>query len=235
MEDGSAIDTESTGAPSQTVMPSSSLIKGQLSSHSPQVIEWTFSESQSDIGGRTGSNACCFIALYMGCLMHTSNLVWPIDDNLPTEWKNAFRTAMIKGNGIHDDLFELSAINVDVDEAVTMAGDECRVGNVACQIDIYGNNPVGQLEDNIKKLADNSTLPCYSIMIAHGRAVLLAINVDKSAMIVDSHRHGSRGAVIGFCKNASLLGRWFGGMMQNEWGTTFMIASLSRIYYISNH
>lgn len=52
-----------TGLP--TGLPSQAGIRGH-NSYLSGVIEWTFSESQSDIQGRTGSNACVFIALYMG-------------------------------------------------------------------------------------------------------------------------------------------------------------------------
>jgi len=133
-------------------------------------------------------------------------------------------------------LFEFSAVNVDVDDAVAMVGDECKVDKVANQIDIFGNNPINQLEDNIKRVVDHTPLPSYSVMVAHGRAVLFAVNIDKSAMIIDSHSHGSIGAIIGFCKaeNVSYLGRWFAGMMQNDWGTALTIASLSRIEYVPN-
>lgn len=52
-----------TGLP--TGLPSQAGIRGH-NSYLSGVIEWTFSESQSDIQGRTGSNAGVFIALYMG-------------------------------------------------------------------------------------------------------------------------------------------------------------------------
>lgn len=52
-----------TGLP--TGLPSQAGIRGH-NSYLSGVIEWTFSGSQSDIQGRTGSNACVFIALYMG-------------------------------------------------------------------------------------------------------------------------------------------------------------------------
>ena len=89
------------------------------------VIEWTFSESQSDIQGRTGSNACVFIALCMGKLFF--HLSWPSGDCLPNSWQRSLREAMIKGKRIHDDLFDHDATNVTVEDAVSMAGEECGV------------------------------------------------------------------------------------------------------------
>lgn len=127
---------------------------------------------------------------------------------------------MLKSNTIHDDFFDFSAVNLDhdVDDAVAMAGDKCKVDKAATQIDIFGSNPIKQLEDNIKRVVDNAPLPSYSVLVAHGHAVLLAVNIDKSAMILDSHSHGNRGAIIGFCKaeNVSYLGCWFANMMQHD-------------------
>ena len=61
-----------TGLP--TGLPSQAGIRGHNSSYLSGVIEWSFSESQSDIQGRTGSNACVFIALYMGKFMFSTKI-----------------------------------------------------------------------------------------------------------------------------------------------------------------
>jgi len=79
---------------------------------------------------------------------------------LPRQWKDALRTAMLNGNDIHDDLFDFGAVNVDIDDAVAMAGDECMVDNLVEQIDIFGQSPIVLLEDCIKRLADDGPLPC---------------------------------------------------------------------------
>ena len=108
-----------TGLPAE--LPSQPGITGHNSSYLSGVIEWTFSESQSDIQDRTGSNACVFIALYMGKLCSQRKLSWPSDDSLPDAWRRSFIEAMVKGNKIHDDLFDHDATNVTVDDAVSMA------------------------------------------------------------------------------------------------------------------
>ena len=101
-----------------------SWIRGSTSSDLTGVTEWSFIEPQSDIQGRTGSNACVFIALYMGKLCFENNLAWPSGNLLPVSWKTSLREAMIRGNQIHDDLFDHEGINVTVDDAVAMAGEE---------------------------------------------------------------------------------------------------------------
>lgn len=50
------------------------------------------------------------------------------------------REAILKGNEIHDDLFDNDAIYVAVDEAVELAGDECGVNCIESQCDIFGRN-----------------------------------------------------------------------------------------------
>jgi len=58
------------------------MIKGSPSSYVTGVMEWTLTESQSNIQGRTGSNACAFIASLMvkwmkGCLLWPFVRVFP--------------------------------------------------------------------------------------------------------------------------------------------------------------
>jgi len=55
-------------------------------------------------------------------------------------WLLTMREAILKGNEIHDDLFDNDAIDVAVDEAVELAGDECSVNCIESQCDIFGRN-----------------------------------------------------------------------------------------------
>lgn len=216
--------------------PQPLFISGNPSIHTPNAIEFVFDESQSNIGGRQGSNACCFIALYMGRLVHTSCLTWPKDASLAIEWKHVLRSAMLNGNAIHDDLFDFDAVNIQVDDAVVLAGDECKVNRVSAQMDFFGHNPINQLKDYIKDLAQRGPLPTYCVLSAHGLTVLLVVNIDGNGVIIDSHTHGSNGAMVAFCKaqHVSELGSWYAGMLQEQFSTVLTIGSLSRIEYINN-
>lgn len=61
-----AVPTAVSDQPVQARVAPQAWIRASTSSNLTGVTEWSFSESQSDIQGRTGSNACVFIALYMG-------------------------------------------------------------------------------------------------------------------------------------------------------------------------
>ena len=86
-----------------------------------------FRRSQSNIQGRTGSNACAFIALLMGKIWTEECLAWPRGDYLPESWRKSLIEAMIKGNQIHDDLFEHQAVDLEVEDAVSLADQECGI------------------------------------------------------------------------------------------------------------
>ncbi|KXJ22406.1 hypothetical protein AC249_AIPGENE27435 [Exaiptasia diaphana] len=59
------------------------------------------------------------------------------------DWQQALRNAMIQDNIIHEDIFDGDTVNVAVEEAVDIAGDECCVDNIESQYDVFGRN-VGQ-------------------------------------------------------------------------------------------
>ena len=138
------------------------------------ITEWSFVEYQSNIQGRTGSNACVFIAIHvhMGKLCYARNLTWPSGDLLSESWKRALQEAMIKGKQIHDDLFDHHATNVTVEDAESMAGEECGVQTLGQQIDIFGINPVNQLSNwLLQKIQDLSR--SFSVIVADDRAFLI--------------------------------------------------------------
>ena len=96
------------------------------------ILQWTFPASfcQSTLGGRSGSNACTFIALYFGHSYLRNNLPPPVHSSLSMEWKCALYKALEKGNEIHDELFEGEGVDVSVEDAVDMAGTECFVKSI---------------------------------------------------------------------------------------------------------
>ena len=155
----------STSSPSPIGIPPPGLIKGSPSSYVAGVVEWTFEESQSNIQGRKGSNACAFIALIMGKIWIRGSLHWPRGDCLPELWRKSLVDAMIKGNKIHDDLFDQQAVDLEVEDAVSLADEECGVQRVGQQIDIFGINPVHHLANVLIQEAQNNTSKsCWVIM-----------------------------------------------------------------------
>ena len=196
------------------------------------ITEWSFDECQSNIQGRTGSNACVFIALHMGRLCYARNLTWPTGDVLHESWKQALREAMIKGNQIHDDLFDYHAANVTVEDAESMAGEECGVQTLGQQIDIFGINPVNQLSNWLLQQVQTSSRS-FSVIVSDDRAFLIVVNSDQSAMVVDSHAHRNRGAIIACCQSGQVasLASWLDAMMNAIWGVSLTVASISPVYY----
>jgi len=233
----------SSGGSTETVSSASSLtveqitiqpplLQGHTSPYSQDVTEWKLSESQSNIGGRSGSNACVFIALYTGKLIMQRNLEWPQNNHIPNALVDAFKDAMTNGNKIHDDLFDLSPVNLEVDDAVVMAGEECGVQTVLYQTDVFGANPQTQLADLFDIEAQHMLKSC-SVVVADGRALLFIVNQDKSAMLLDSHNHGNHGAVIAHTSPGDVvsLAVWLKAMMQTDWQCTLNIASVHKIMY----
>ena len=60
-----------------------------FSSYVAGVVEWIFAESKSSIQGRTGNDACAFIALIMGKMGINGSSPWPRDVLLPEQWKQS--------------------------------------------------------------------------------------------------------------------------------------------------
>ena len=201
------------------------MIKGNPSSYVAGVVEWTFAESQSSIQGRTGSNACAFIALIMRKMWINGGLLWPRDVLLPEPWKQSLYEAMIKGNKIHDDLFD--------HEAVSLADNECGVQSLGKQIDIFGLSSVHQLANFLIQEAQNHKSKSCSVIMTQRRATLLAVNSDSSAMIVDSHSHGNDGAIIACTPPGSihLLAQWLDALMNDIWQHSLTIASVTKVFY----
>ena len=209
------------------------MIKGNSSSYVAGVVEWTFAESQSSIQGRTGSNACAFIALIMGKMWMNGGLLWPRDALLPEPWKQSLYEAMIKGNKIHDDLFDHQAVDLAVKDAVSLADNQCGVQSLGQQIDILGLNPVHQLANFLIQEAQNHKSKSCSVIMTQQRAMLLAVNSDSAAMIADSHSHGNDGAIIACTQPGSihLLAQWLDALMNDIWQHLQTIASITKVFY----
>ena len=227
-----SVPTAVSDQPVQSRVASQPWIRASSSSYLTGVTEWSFSESQSDIQGRTGSNACVFIALYMGKLCFENNLAWPSGNLLPESWKRSLREAMIRGNQIHDDLFDHEGINVTVDDAVSMAGEECVVQRLGPQVDIFGINPVNQLANLLIREAQNLSRS-FSIIVSQERAFLIIVNSDQSAIIIDLQCHINKGAIIACCQTGNVLSLalWMDAMMNVTWKCSLTIASITKVCY----
>ena len=123
---------------------------------------------------------------------------------------------------------------MEVEEAVSLADIECGIQRVGQEIDIFGRNPTQQLSNVFIQEAHNNTPNSCSVIMTHGRAMLLLVNSDSSGMIVDSHSHGNEGAIVTYSNpgNVHLLAQWLDSMMVDNWQQPLTIAKLTKVFYI---
>ena len=191
-----------------------------------------FEFSQSSINGRNGSNACTFISLCFGRLFTEQKLSLPFTSNL-NSWTAALHYAMVKGNDIHDALFDNEAVNLSVQDAVEMAGDEFGVHSLGQQHDFFGAQLPQDLANYIQGLSSKKERQCVGI-VTTGRTMLLVFDENQAAGLVDSHQHGAQtGAVIAcVAPNDELhLIAWFIDMMKRVWNCDLNTCSLTVIQY----
>lgn len=216
-------------------------MKGCASPYCKDVMEWTLAESQSDILGRVGSNACVFIARYMGKLCIERNLLWPTSDCVSESLIESLKEAMIKGNEIHDRLCNGDGRNVTVVDAFSSAGEECGVQSLRQQIDyLHSENPCDRLSEWLMQEAQenssssSSQKKSFSVIVSNERAFLLMVNTDQSAMLVDSHRHGDTGAIIAFSQEGSTLAYWLDAMMSEMWKRPLTHTTITPVCYVKS-
>ena len=95
---------------------------------------------------------------------------------------------------------------------------------------MFGINPVNQLSNwLLQKIKDFSR--SFSVIVAEERAFLIVVNSDQSAMVVNSHSHGNRGAIIACCQSRQVasLSCWLDAMMNVIWGVSLTVASISPV------
>ena len=199
------------------------------------ILQWTFPADfcQSTLGGRSGSNACTFIALYFGHLYLHWKLPPPLHSVLSMEWKSALYKAMKKGNEIHDELFEGEGVDVAVEDAVEMAGTECFVQYIGQGLDLIGSDCEDQLAEVMEMLSTSTPPSSCNVVVTRGRSFLFIVNKDRSCMIVDSHRHVNVGAMIAYCpsKCTRMLAKWVRTMFRETWQCDLRACSVTPIFY----
>ena len=124
---------------------------------------------------------------------------------------------MERGNKIHKELFEGEGVDVSVEDAVDMAGNECFVQSIGQSFHLFGIDCEDQLAAVFEMLSASSTVrSSCSVVVTTGRSFLFLTNQDGSCMIVDSHKHGNMGAIIAYCppRCAKMLAKWLRTVMQ---------------------
>ena len=199
-------------------------------------MEWPFPAdfSQSTIGGRNGSNACAFISLYFGQL--ASKGILPPRKGLALDvlWKDALREAMTRGNDLHDEIFDHEGVNLNVDEAVEMAGDDCGVLSLGRQTDLFGGTVVVKqlLADLLDELAGRRQRTCL-LFFSSGKTMFLLVDSCGHMYFVDSHSHRDCGAIIASSQpgNGVEFTEWIDKMMNLNWQTSLTLGSVTEVIY----
>ena len=57
------------------------------------------------------------------------------------QWQTALEKAIRDGNQIHE-LFDQDGVNVTVDEAIALAGDQYQVSRIYQEYNVFGANPL---------------------------------------------------------------------------------------------
>ena len=199
------------------------------------ILQWTFPADfcQSTLGGRSGSNACTFIALYIGHLYLHWKLPPPLHSVLSMEWKSALYKAMKKGNEIHDELCEGEGVDVAVEDAVKMAGTECFVQYIGQGLDLIGSDCEDQLAEVMEMLSTSTPPSSCNVVVTRGRSFLFIVNKDRSCMIVDSHRHVNVGAMIAYCpsKCTRMLAKRVRTIFRETWQCDLRACSVTPFFY----
>ena len=207
-------------------------ICGHLSEFNKVVTEWSFPEdfSQSTIGGRNGSNACAFICLYFGQVASKGLLVPKQGLTLSNVWREVFEWAITSGNELHDELFDHEGINVNVDEAVEIAGEECGVAYLGQQKDFFGL-PKELLAEHLNSLALGAQRSCH-LFCSSERTMFLMCD-SGNLYFVDSHSHKDSGALIASVPtgNGEAFAEWIDKMMNFHWHCPLTIGSMTEVIY----
>ena len=168
----------------------------------------------------------------MGKLVSNRNLKQPVGLLLSDDWKAALILAITKGNQIHDGLFDFEAVDIDIDDAVIMTGDQWGVDRIVSQVDVFGPNPTAQLKSVFRNACGNHSNKCY-ILTAHGRTFLLITFENESAMLIDSNSHKESGALIAYSQQGHVetLAEWLISMMKENWDCLLTIASIVWVHF----
>ena len=219
--------------PGLTMPPTT--IPGSISQFSSVTVEWSFPEclSQSTIMGRNGSNACAFICLYFGQVASKGVLSPRQGLMLPAQWRDSLEQSIIQGNDLHDELFDHEGVDLDVEGAVEMAGDDCGVVSLGQQKDLIGTSAKDLLAGWLNELSSRRKRSSH-LFCASGRTMLLFIDSCGELYFVDSHLHKDSGALIASAPpgNGLSFADWIDKMMHFHWQTPLTIGSVTEIIYM---
>ena len=93
-----------------------------------------------------------FITLNFGLLYKVSTLPQLSGQHLDAQWQGVLQTPISIGNKMHDELYDGQGLDVTVEDAISAVGNHSQVRGVMHEYNIFGANPVGQLEAIVQSL-----------------------------------------------------------------------------------
>ena len=128
--------------------------------------------------------------------------------HLDVKWQEALKEAIRMGNDMHDELYDRQGVNVALNDALDAVGNLCRVCGIVQEYNVFGANPLDQLETAVNAILQQK--PSFHMMVVNFMAMLLIVNTKGTLILVDSHMHGSMGALIVRCiPHNGHQARWF--------------------------
>lgn len=188
------------------------------------VTEWLFpwNVSQSTLDGRRGSNDCVFIALCFGRIHQTAKLANLQGHQLSSQWQEALKEAIRMGNSMHDELYNRQGVNVTLKDALDAVGAICEIRGVKQEFNVFGSNPLDQLETVVHSILQQHT-PSFHIFMANAMALLLIADSDGSLILVDSRMGALLARSFPYQGNqAQSFSHWFNRMLTQTWVLAFL-------------
>ena len=122
-------------------------------------------------------------------------------------------------------------MDLDAEELVEMAGDDCGVVSLGQQRDLYGTNLKQLLGEWLTELSKRK-MKSYHLFTASRRTMLLIVDSCDLLYIVDSHSHKDSGALIASRPPGLSFANWIADMMDYDWKMPLSLGSVTGIIYM---
>lgn len=139
----------------------------------------------------------------------------------------------MRGNGQLYEMFDHEGVNLNVDEAVKMAGEDCGVLCLGQQKDLFGGNGVAKqlLADFLEKLYRRSqrSLRFFSSV----KTMFLFVDSHGHFYFVHSHSHRDCGVLIASAPPGSTaeFTEWIDRMMVLNWQNPLTVGSVTQVMH----
>lgn len=163
---------------------------------SEDICSWYFPQeiSQSTFNGRNGSNACSLISVLLACLFVRKNMQIPDEGFLPNNVIQILCGCMELGNRMYDMCRDsLPNRYLSVEEAVSLLSFTNISVEEPLPVRMEDEHELSTLCRQLGRLSENRN--CFVNIIVNEKTSLFVVT-PTNIMYIDTHLHGSSGAVI---------------------------------------